>query len=43
MLKNFLKRREISKKIELLDPEKDNQEIKYIFDGVEGHYRTFKA
>ena len=23
--------------------EKDNQEIKYIFDGVEGHYRTFKA
>ena len=23
--------------------EKDNQEIKYIFDGVEGHYRTFRA
>ena len=30
MLKNFLKRREISKKIELLDPEKDNQEIVYL-------------
>ena len=23
--------------------EKDNQEIKYIFDGVEGRYRTFRA
>ena len=23
--------------------EKDNQKIKYIFDGVEGHYRTFRA